>query len=277
MFDIFSVIRFSPSVAVLLTVALVAFSGCRALSSGETATPSLTPSTPDQYAAFRPVLPDEFIPPFPSLEPPRIEPIPNIVVQPNSDPSSIDQSKIDELNRRITELETQLEEARQTPPAAHLFETPPDKNLSETTELRVMQSLPIINRQGVNVFEDESQNVRIEIADRSLFMPNTWQLTPEGEETLRVIAAEIKAYNNQSVLDIEGHTDSLMGDPNNPMQKHEISSVKTKVVMDFFVNALRWDASQVGTSSFGRIRPIADNGTPEGRARNNRIEIVIRN
>jgi len=229
---------------------------------------------PNRHEAFRPVMPELFTPPMLAPEPSKIEPQPVV-----ADQLDVAQLKVDELNRRITELETQLEEARQIlPPHVNLLDLPlPDMLPEEKKEVRMTRSLPIINKQGVNVYADESQDARIEIADKFLFMPNTWQLTAEGEETLRVIVAELRAFDSKSILNIEGHTDSLMGDPNNPMQKHEISTVKTKVVMDFFVNALRWDAARIGTSSFGRNRPIADNGTPEGRARNNRIEIVIRN
>jgi chemotaxis protein MotB len=148
---------------------------------------------------------------------------------------------------------------------------------AENVESKTAKSLPIINREGVRVSSDEFQNVRIEVMDKALFMPNAWQLSTEGEETLIAIVAEIRASDSNAILDIEGHTDSLMSDPNNPMQKHDISSAKTTAVMNFFVNALSWDAARIGTSSFGRSRPVAENGTPEGRARNNRVEIVVRN
>ena len=268
-------------------VGLVAFAGCRVLSPQSSTSAPLSPppispeiqlpkiDESDRYEAFRPIIPGAvYVPPLPMREVPTMQEVPNI--EPKPDLAA--QLVIDELNRRVEELESQLEDAKNTPPPVNVVESllldevPP----TEKTEIKTPKNLPIINKQGVKVYTDELQHARIEVTDRSLFMPNSWQLTAEGEETLRVIAAEIRAYDSKTILDIEGHTDSLMGDPNNPMQKHEISSIKTKVVMDFFVNVLRWDASQIGTSSVGRSRPVADNGTPEGRARNNRIEIVIK-
>ena len=292
MFGTFSVIRSSQFVALLLAVGFIASVGCQCLSPKPSTTPISPPPVapqilppkigePDPYTAFRPItlMPEQFTPPLLTQEPPKIEPSPEII----SAPSNAAQSTIDELNRRITELEVQLEEAQSAVAQQPL---PPPKivdNLLSSDLLsvempggRTARSLPIINKQGVNVYADESQHARVEVPDKALFMPNAWQLTTEGEEVLRVIAAELRAFDSKSVLDIEGHTDSLMGDPSNPMQKHEISSVKTKAVMDFFVNVLNWDTSRICTSSFGRSRPIADNGTPEGRAKNNRIEIVVR-
>ena len=298
MFGIFPVIRFSQFAAVFLSVGLVASAGCQWLSPRSSTTTPLVPppipqevhghlpkiDEPDRHEAFHPVMPELFAPPILAQEPPKIEPQPVIAAQSEivSDIADLAQLKIDELNLKITELEAQLERTGQVPLPVNLFDLSlPDALLEEKKEeVMMVRSLPIINKQGVNVYADETQHVRVEVSDKFLFMPimpNTWQLTAEGEETLRVIAAELQAFDPQSILKVEGHTDSLMGDPNNPTQKHEISTVKTKVVMDFFVNVLRWDAARISTGSFGRSRPIADNGTPEGRARNNRNEIVIRN
>ena len=282
MFGTFPVIRFSQSVTLLLTVVLLASAGCRILSPksspqqpptpppiiATTPPPSIT--EPDPYSAFRPIITEPFVPPLPQpeviSEPPRFEPKPDIAAQ----------SKIDELTRRIIELETQVEEAKKYPPVVEDYLPEPDALFAPTIEIIEVQKLPIVNKQGVTVSSDKLQRVRIVIVDSALFMSNTWQLTAEGEETLRTVAAEIRAFDPKADVDIEGHTDSLMGDPNNPMQKHDVSSTKAMTVMDFFVTVLRWDAARIGTSSFGRSRPVEDNGTPEGRARNNRIEIVLR-
>jgi flagellar motor protein MotB len=284
MFGIISVIRFSRSAAVLAVFGL-ALSGCRCLSP-QYSTPSPTPvapdvhvpkmEVPDPYSAFRPIMPGQIVHPLPAPLPSVQEPLkiePQII---ESRTETVDLSKIDELNRRISELEAQLVEAWKAPlpPPVAAESLPPQAQQVETT---TMKNLPIINREGVHVSSDESHNIRIEVMDKTLFMPNSWQLSAEGEETLRVIAAEIRASDFKAMLDIEGHTDSLMSDPNNPMQKHDISSAKAAAVLNFFMNALRWDVARIGTSSFGRSRPVADNGTPEGRSRNNRVEIVVRN
>jgi chemotaxis protein MotB len=166
-------------------------------------------------------------------------------------------------------LEAQIAEAKQQTPTVV-----PDA--LQVANGEIAKRLPVINKQGVTVYSDELHRIRIAVMDNALFTSNTWQLSAEGEETLRAIATEIRAYHPDVDVDIEGHTDNLMSDPNNQMQKHDISSTKAKEVMDFFVHTLQWDVARMGTSSFGRSRPVADNGTPEGRAKNNRVEIVLR-
>ena len=282
MFDTFSVFRFSQSVAVWSMIALLALTGCRTLlPQSSTLSSPVAPENPlpkmeeaEHYSAFRPFLPGEFTPPLAQPVPIQTVPLQGQNEPPKMEPpqNTAAQAKIDELNQRIAELEMLLSEAKNVPPPV----VSSDMLLPvEKTEVKPAIPLPVINKQGVHVYADELQKVRIEIRDKTLFMSNTWQLSAEGEETLRTIAAEIRAADANAFLDIEGHTDSLMGDPNNPMQKHDIASTKAMEVMKFFMDALCWDAARIGTSSFGRSRPIADNGTPEGRARNNRIEIVV--
>ncbi|GHT15273.1 hypothetical protein FACS1894170_12780 [Planctomycetales bacterium] len=205
------------------------------------------------------------------VENPQI-PLP-VAVVPETDTS---RAELESLRQEVAALKNQLEQtarAAQVPPLTAAQEFP--KTLPENSQS--VAKLPAINRQGVTVSQDDQKRTHIEVIDKVLFLPNTWQLTADGEETLRTIAAELKASGPDAILDIEGHTDSLVGDPKNETQKHDISSIKSMAVMEFFINALRWDASRIRTASYGRSRPVADNGTPEGRARNNRIEIVVGN
>ena len=292
MFGNSSVIQTSHAAAMVFVAGLLALCGCRCLlpaSSTITPTPVRGMQMPDppmsaiempeHYSVFRPILPGEFIPPTPtptfSINEPLVVEPPVTESEPDEYKLNTDaQSRIDELNRIIAELELQLEDARRVPPPIPHVLPPDSPQWGEGN--RTFKSLPVINKPDVAVYRDELQDVRIEVADRSLFSATTWQLSSEGEEILRAIAAEVRAADPKTFLDIEGHTDGLMCDPNNPMQKHEISSIKTKEIMNFFVNALRWDYARIRTSSFGSSRPITGGETPEGQERNNRIEIVVR-
>ncbi len=75
----------------------------------------------------------------------------------------------------------------------------------------------------------------------------------------------------RSALVIEGHTDSYGGDETNLA----LSQTRAEAVMDYMIKTLRIPSSRMTAIGYGETRPVANNETTEGRARNRRIDIVI--
>ncbi len=95
-------------------------------------------------------------------------------------------------------------------------------------------------------------------------------LTSESTQTLRElaeIAKECPAFN----IEIEGHTDAEGTDERN----QRLSDRRAQAVADFLARE-GVNAGRMATVGHGASRPIADNATPEGRARNRRIEFVVK-
>jgi len=77
---------------------------------------------------------------------------------------------------------------------------------------------------------------------------------------------------------IEGHTDDR------PIGPHlrdkfptnwELSAARAATVARYIIDSLLVDPARVQVVGFGKFRPVTDNVTEEGRARNRRVEIVI--
>jgi outer membrane protein OmpA-like peptidoglycan-associated protein len=103
-------------------------------------------------------------------------------------------------------------------------------------------------------------------------------LTPSDRNTVRKIAAAIKATNGQAAgdkalsveLSIDGFADSRgPADYNLDLGRCRATSVYRTLV------GLGIDAEQVTVRSFGETHPIASNRTVTGRAANRRVEIRI--
>ena len=98
------------------------------------------------------------------------------------------------------------------------------------------------------------------------------ELTSQGRAALREIGNTLIQADNLGSITVEGHTDSLGADDYNM----NLSQRRAESVRDFLVQ----NFSQLSNSNFtvrgiGEARPIADNGTDEGRARNRRVEIIV--
>jgi OmpA-OmpF porin, OOP family len=76
----------------------------------------------------------------------------------------------------------------------------------------------------------------------------------------------------QSELIIEGHTDSFGGDELN----QRLSQERAESVKQYMINAMRIPAYRLISVGYGETNPIANNETEGGRARNRRIDIVIK-
>lgn len=96
-------------------------------------------------------------------------------------------------------------------------------------------------------------------------------IEPKNFELLAIVGKAIQMFP-KSALTIEGHTDSYGGDGANLA----LSQKRADAVKQYLVSNLHIDPSRVHAVGYGETRPVANNETEEGRARNRRIDVVIR-
>jgi outer membrane protein OmpA-like peptidoglycan-associated protein len=76
----------------------------------------------------------------------------------------------------------------------------------------------------------------------------------------------------RSELVIEGHTDSYGGDASN----QRLSQQRAESVQQYMINAMRIPSYRLIATGYGETNPVANNETASGRARNRRIDIIIK-
>lgn len=76
----------------------------------------------------------------------------------------------------------------------------------------------------------------------------------------------------RSELVIEGHTDSYGGDESN----QALSQKRAESVQQYMINAMRIPSYRLIATGYGETNPVANNETESGRARNRRIDVVIK-
>ena len=99
------------------------------------------------------------------------------------------------------------------------------------------------------------------------------EILPEFREKLDKIADLIAALPNQ--VQVEGHTDNIpINTPAFP-SNWGLSTARAMSMVNYFVDRHAMDPQRFSVSGYGEFRPIDTNDSPEGRAKNRRVEIVI--
>jgi len=123
---------------------------------------------------------------------------------------------------------------------------------------------------GVDVTTtDNGQAILVSLPDGVTFDTNSYELKPAFRSTLGQIGQNLTKYPN-SLIDVYGHADST----GSAQYNQALSENRARVVGDYL--AMQGVApARMRTQGYGSSMPVADNATPEGRARNRRVEIKI--
>ncbi|MDA8686448.1 OmpA family protein [Robiginitalea sp.] len=104
-----------------------------------------------------------------------------------------------------------------------------------------------------------------------LFDSGSANLQPESMGIIRQIAQVLEQESGMK-LEIVGHTDSDGADVSN----QSLSEARANAVKNALTEVYQIDASRLTSSGKGESVPVADNTTPEGKAKNRRVEFIKR-
>ncbi|CAN5906573.1 OmpA family protein [soil metagenome] len=120
-----------------------------------------------------------------------------------------------------------------------------------------------IRRQGDNIVLIMPSDVTFAV-DQS-------DVQPRFEPVLADVARTLNAYP-QTTIDVVGHADSSGADDYN----QALSERRASSVANYLVGAGRVLPARIFVAGEGERQPVATNNTPEGRAQNRRVEIILR-
>lgn len=129
--------------------------------------------------------------------------------------------------------------------------------------------------EGKNKRLDEL--ARLELKRLVLFGFGEDDLTPKGLDAAREIAELLTQYPDYRIR-VEGHTDDRTIGPSlkdKVETNWELSALRASTIVRYLIDNLFVDPARIQAVGYGQFRPIADNATEEGRAKNRRVEVVI--
>ena len=119
----------------------------------------------------------------------------------------------------------------------------------------------------------ERRGVVISIGENGNFDSGSAEIRPDGRAMLDIIATSLTTIGNQ--LRIEGHADNIPINTARFPSNWELSSARAQAVIYRLATNHGMAQELMSVAGYGEWRPVASNDTPEGRARNRRVDIIV--
>ncbi|MCT4545393.1 MAG: flagellar motor protein MotB [Vallitalea sp.] len=123
--------------------------------------------------------------------------------------------------------------------------------------------------------EYNSNIIKLTIEGEVLFESGHAKLTSDAVKLVDVISLKVKEYLEDKTIQIEGHTDNRPINTVRFPSNWELSQARAIAVGYRLINEHGIDPSKIAATGYGEYRPLAENTTSEGRAKNRRVEIKI--
>lgn len=145
------------------------------------------------------------------------------------------------------------------------------KKLKET----LSKSLKAFEGKGLTVQQKDGK-VYVSMENKLLFESGSWSVGPEGKKAV-VAVAKVLGDNPEIAVLIEGHTDNdkfagAMGQIEN---NWDLSTKRATAIVNILSENKAVKKENLTAAGRGEFAPLMSNDSPEGKAKNRRIEIIL--
>lgn len=143
---------------------------------------------------------------------------------------------------------------------------------------QVQEALDKLNREAK--FQDQimvtpiDRGVLITIAESLLFESGRADIRPDALPLLEALG-EALAHTASEAIEVQGHTDNVPIRSQQFPSNWELSSARAVVIARALTEQYHVSPERVSATGFAEFRPVTDNLTPEHRAKNRRVELIV--
>ena len=128
--------------------------------------------------------------------------------------------------------------------------------------------------QGLTV-EQRNGKVYVSMEEKLLFASGSWVVDAKGSEALEKLAKVLETQADVNIV-VEGHSDNVPYKGTAQVKDNwDLSVMRATAIVRTLISRSSLKTSQLTAAGRGEFMPIASNGSPEGRARNRRSEVII--
>ncbi|MCS7231906.1 MAG: OmpA family protein [Elusimicrobiota bacterium] len=120
----------------------------------------------------------------------------------------------------------------------------------------------------------QKEGLIISFSEKYMFDSGKADIYDEAKEVIKNIASLLLDEPNR--ISIEGHTDNTpINTPEFP-SNWELSTKRATNVLKYLLEELKFDPKRLTAAGFGEWHPVAPNDTPENKAKNRRVDLIVR-
>lgn len=148
-------------------------------------------------------------------------------------------------------------------------------------ELRKLENLKAeldtkLHNQGMDQSVSTMIDMRglvIRLNNAIFFDSGSAEIKKQSEDTLVEVAGLLNTIDNY--IRVEGHTDNVPIRRSNYPSNWELSTARAVNVVKLFIDKCNFSPDKLIAVGYGEFKPVADNATAEGRAKNRRIDVIV--
>jgi chemotaxis protein MotB len=148
----------------------------------------------------------------------------------------------------------------------------PDPDGKDNDTEKMLADNPVLMQKAK--IQQTSRGLIVSISEAGFFAAGDASISPEASRVLTALADSLK--NNGTPVRVEGHTDSTPISNSRYSSNWELSTARASAVLQKLIEN-GFPPDKLSAAGYGGFQPVADNSTPEGRAQNRRVDIVILN
>ncbi|HEX9756735.1 MAG TPA: OmpA family protein [Nitrospiria bacterium] len=200
------------------------------------------------------------------------------------------QLRIRDLNQKVSELQEQSQDlfgmrAKQTAEINRLQQLSESlkvekeettKQIKDTYE-ELVQELEGEIQEGAIKITRVKEKLSMNLVEKILFDSGSSELKPQGIKVLKKVGQALQKVTDKEIR-VEGHTDNVP--VSNRIAERfssnwELSASRATTVARYLQEKEGVDPRRLAVSGYASYRPVVSNETPQGKAQNRRIEIVL--
>ncbi|AJR02684.1 OmpA family protein [Siansivirga zeaxanthinifaciens] len=176
-------------------------------------------------------------------------------------------------NARLEKLKRELEDRSNR--VAELEKVIADKDAAMTAlKDAITKALTDFEGKGLTI-EQRDGKVYVSMENKLLFSSGSWAVGVEGKRAVQQLGSVLGQNPDIAVL-IEGHTDNVPYQGNGQLVGNwDLSTKRATAIVNILRENNNINPENLTAAGRGEFAPIATNDTPEGRAKNRRIEVIL--